>query len=159
MRKLLLVLLLTLPALALPTPEEVVNKLYRTHLKNKDVRKTVAELPRSFDPEFLDIINQALAKPTMNIDIFTHTQGNLTDFAVGTTTMWTTRAEVHVRLWTGEHVGQQKSDPEDLTVYLIDKEQGAGYQIEDFQFMTKPRFKTRDYLMGILGIAPKPVER
>jgi hypothetical protein len=158
MRKLLLVLLLSLPVLALPTPEEVVTKLYRTHLKSHDVRTTISSLPRTFEPEFVSIYNQAVAKSQLNTDIFTHTQGTLTDFAVAPATLWTTRAEVRVKLWTGDHVGQQKSEPIDATVYLFDQETGQGYQVQDIQFMEKPRLRIRDYLMALAGIKPKPAE-
>ncbi|MFN8613562.1 MAG: hypothetical protein U0931_38845 [Vulcanimicrobiota bacterium] len=155
MRKILFLLLLTLPALALPTPEELVTRLYRTHLKTQDMRKTVAQLPQAFSPEFLETAKQALARPGADTDIFTHTKAMLTDFAVDDATIWTSRAEVHLRFWTGDRVGQQKSVPQPVTVYLIDEEQGAGYQVQDIQFPGRPPFKVRDYLTQLTGGQPK----
>ncbi|MBS2040860.1 hypothetical protein JST97_38085 [bacterium] len=147
MRNFLLVLLLTAPALALPSPEELITKIYRTHLKTHDARQTVSKFPRAFSPEFLELINQA----PLDTDIFTHTQATLTDFAVESSTLWTNRAEVHVRFWTGDRLGQQKSPPQDVTVYLSDAEEGAGFQIQDIQFPGRPAFKVYDHLLKLNG--------
>lgn len=150
MRNLLLVLLLSLPALALPTPHEVVNKLYRTHIKTQDMRKTVAQLPRSFSPEFLGILQRALAKPTVDIDIFTHSQTSLSDFILDPVTPKQSRnAQVHVQVWVSSRLGQHAGPPEKVTYYLTDEEDGAGYQITDIQFLSKPHFKVREFLLPL----------
>ena len=149
MRKLLLVLLLSLPALALPTPEEVVTKVYRSHIRNQDMGKTVAQVPVCFTPEFLALLNKAM--PKLDQDVFTHLKTKMTDFELDNTSVQTTQAQVHLQIWTGERIGQQKGDPEKATIYLIDLEEGKGYQIEDIQFQTRPRFKIRDFLKSLVG--------
>lgn len=149
MRKLLLILLLSLPALALPTPEEVVSKLYRTHLKTQDVRKTVAQLPRGFTPEFQELLDKALSK--VDTDIFTHQKANLADFELAETTVHTTQAQINVQIWTGGRLGQHLSEPSLATVYLLDLEDGVGYRVDDIQFKTRPRFKIRDFLSSLLN--------
>lgn len=142
MRKLLCLLLLSLPALASPTPEELVTRLYRTHLKTQDTRQTLSQSARAFQPEFLEILNRAPA----GADILIHTPGKLTDFAVEPASLWTTRAEVRVKLWTGDRLGQQKSVPQDVTFYLSDAEEGAGFQIQDIQFPGRPGYRVRESL-------------
>lgn len=151
MRKLLLVLLLSLPALALPTPEEVVIKLYRTHIKTQDAAKTMTQLPRTFTPEFRALIDKGLAKQGLDSDLFTHQKASMTDFELGDTAVQTTQAQVHLQIWTGGRLGQQKGVPENATIYLVDLEDGVGYQIDDIQFQTKPRFKLRDFLKSLVG--------
>lgn len=151
MRKLLLVLLLSLPALALPTPEEVVSKLYRTHLKTQDQRKTVAEVPRCFAPEFLEVLQKALPNPALEGDLFTHNKATMTDFEIADTSRQAVQAQVHLQIWTGGRIGQQTGQPQKATLYLVDRELGAGFQIIDIQFLTKPRFKVFDYLTSLVG--------
>lgn len=150
MRKLLLILLLSLPALALPTPEEVVTKLYRTQLKTQDMRKTVAQNPRCFTPEFLDLVQKAMSKPALDTDIFTHRKESMSDFELGPTTLQANQAQVHLEIWTGGRVGQQKGEPERATLYLITVNDGVGFQVDDIQFTsTRPRFKVGDFLRGL----------
>lgn len=151
MRKLLLVLLFSLPALALPTPEEVVTKLYRTHLKTQDMRKTVAQTPRSFSPEFLALLQKALPNPNVETDIFTHSKTLMTDFEIADTTMQAVQAQVHLQIWTGSRIGQQNGQPDKATIYLVDSELGAGFQVSDIQFLTKPRFKVFEFLTSLAG--------
>ena len=150
MRKLLFVLLLSLPALALPTPEEVVSKLYRTHLKTQDMRKTVAQNPRCFTPEFLELLNKALPKPAVDTDIFTHRKECMSDFELGPTTTQPGQAQVHVEIWTGGRLGQQKGDPDRATLYLITVNDGVGYQVNEIQFSSQNnRFKVGDFLRDL----------
>ena len=150
MRKLLFVLLLSLQALALPTPEEIVSKLYRTHLKTQDMRKTVAQNPRCFTPEFLELLNKALPKPAVDTDIFTHRKESMSDFELGPTTTQPGQAQVHVEIWTGGRLGQQKGEPEQATLYLITVNDGVGYQVNDIQFSSqKNRFKVGDFLRDL----------
>ncbi|MBN9419785.1 hypothetical protein ABS71_02640 [bacterium SCN 62-11] len=150
MRNLLFVLLLSLPALALPSAEEVVTKLYRTHLKTQDMRKTVAQNGRCFTPEFLELLEKALSKPEANIDIFTHRKESMSDFELGPTTIQGNQAQVHVEIWTGGRVGLQKGEPEKATLYLITVNDGVGLQVNDIQFTTtRPRFKVADFLRGL----------
>ena len=149
MRNLLLVLLLSIPALALPTPQQVVSKIYHAHLKTQDMRKTVAELPRSFSPEFLDILQRALARPGVDFDIFTHGQGKMSDFFVDDTVTQSKDAQVHVKVWMGERIGQQSGLAQDVTLYLTNNDDGRGFQVYDIQFPGKPRFKVRDFLTPI----------
>jgi hypothetical protein len=151
MRKLLLVLLLSLPVLALPTPEEVVIKLYRTHIKTQDASKTVAQLPRTFTAEFRALIDKGLAKQGLDSDLFTHQKANMTDFELTTTSVQTTQAQVHLQIWTGGRLGQQKGEPQEATIYLLDLEGGVGYQIDDIQFQAKPRFRLREFLKALVG--------
>lgn len=149
MRKLLLVLLLSLPALALPTPEEVVSKLYKIHLKSQDMRKTVAQFGRGFTPEFQTLLDKGLAKA--DSDIFTHQKANLDDFELKAATLQSNQAQVDVQLWTGGRLGQHSGPPSIATVYLLDLEDGVGYRVNDIQFQTKPRFKIRDFLTSLVG--------
>ena len=151
MRKLLLVLLLSLPVLALPTPEEVVVKLYRSHLKNQELGKTVAQVPGCFTPEFLALLNKALEKRDVDTDLFTHQKSKMTEFELGNTAVQTTQAQVHLQIWAGDRVGQQNRDPQNATIYLVDLQEGKGYQIEDIQFQTRPRFKVADFLKSLVG--------
>lgn len=151
MRKLLLILLLSLPALALPAPEEVVSKLYRTHLKTKDMRKTVAEAPRCFTPEFLALLQKALPNSAVDTDIFTHSQTPMSDFEIEETFRQPVQAQVHLQIWTGARIGLQTGQPQKAVLYLVDLELGSGYQIKDIQFLSTPRFKVFDYLTSLVG--------
>lgn len=149
MRNLLLVLLLSLPAMGLPTPDEVVSKIYRTHLKAQDMRKTVAQNPRCFTPEFQALLQKSLSKPSVDFDIFTHSKESLSDFEVAAVTQQATQAQVQLELWLGGRPGQQKGQPQRATVYLINLEGGAGFQVEEIQYPTRPRFKISEFLRSL----------
>lgn len=149
MRNLLFLILLSLPALALPSPEEVVTKIYRIQLKTQDMRQTVAQTQRCYTPEFLVLLEKSLKKTTIETDIFTQSKEKLSDFELGSVSRQATQAQVQLELWLGGRVGQQKGQPQKVTLYLIDLEHGAGFQVEDIQYPTRPRLKMSEFLRQI----------
>lgn len=60
MRTLVLLFLLTLPAVA-QTPEEIVGRVYQTHKDNRSFAQTIKKCESCFTPGFQGVIERAIA--------------------------------------------------------------------------------------------------
>lgn len=143
--------MLSLPALAIPTPDEVVSKVYNTHLKTQDMQKTIQQVPKCFTPGFLGILERALKsqppKPFVDVDVFCNNQMGLGDFEVVRCDTQGYNSEVRIKVWDSRSKRQGK--PQLARVILTDVKDGDGYQIKDIEWESNPPFKVRDYLIPI----------
>ena len=144
-------LLLSLPALAIPAPDEVVSKLYKTHKQTQDMQKTIRQVPKCLTPGFLGIMERALKgqppKPFVDVDVFCNNQMGLGDFEIVRSEVQGYNAEVRIKVWDSRSL--RKGKPQVARVILTDVKDGDGYQIKDIEWDGTPTFKVRDFLTKI----------
>lgn len=147
MRWYLFLFLLATPILA-QTPEEVVRKAYQTHLDSRGFQKTLATCQQCFTPEFLDIMERALAKKPggpgrfVDWDFFVGSQAGFVKFEVGQAEPDGARTLVPILVWNDERGYRLESDSRKrdemyspLIIELVDH--GSGYQIDDIWVLPK----------------------
>ena len=142
-KRLLMVLLLSLPALALP-PSRVVKKLYDTHLTTHGSRETVQRVPQCLTPGFLGIVERALRRqppgPWVDVDLFTNNQMGFGFYEMGAEEIHGKDAIVNISLWIGRvdpnnRFNKKLLSQQKARIYLTDVGDGDGFQIRDIEFL------------------------
>lgn len=115
--------MLSLPALALAAPDQVVSKVYNTHLKTQDMRKTIQQVPKCFTPGLLSILERALKgqppRPIRGHRYFLQQSDG-------------SHSEVRIKVWDSR--SKRKDKPQLGRVILTDVKDGDGYQIRDIEW-------------------------